>query len=71
MNFIVIELQTTETTAALNFVFANRLQAEQKYHEVLSYAAVSSVPVHSAVMITSEGVLIKHESYFHEEEPNE
>ena len=68
MNFIVIELQTTETTAALNFVFADRLQAEQKYHEILSYAAVSSVPVHSAVMLTSEGVLIKHESYTHEAE---
>lgn len=66
---IVCELQTTaETTAAINFAFADRLQAEQKYHEVLSFAAVSTVPVHSAVMFNEEGVLIKRESYHHETE---
>ena len=63
--FIVSELQTTESTAVLNFVFADRLQAEQKFHEVLAYAAVSPSPVHSAVMLTEEGVLIKRESYTH------
>ncbi len=66
--FIVSELQTAETTAVLNFVFTDRLQAEQKYHEVLAYAAVSPMPVHSAVMMTEEGVLIKRESYHHETE---
>lgn len=66
--FIVCELQTTETTAVLNFVFTDRLQAEQKFHEVLAYAAVSTLPVHSAVMMTEEGVLIKRESYHHETE---
>lgn len=64
--FIVSELQTTETTAVISYVFSDRLQAEQKYHEVLSFAAVSQVPVHSAVMLTDEGVLIKRESYRHE-----
>ena len=68
MAFIVSELQTGETTAVLNFVFADRLQAEQKFHEVLAYAAVSTLPVHSAVMMTEEGVLIKRESYMHETE---
>ena len=67
MNFIVIELQTTETTSALNYVFADRLQAEQKYHEILSYAAVSTVPIHGAVMLTSEGVMINSEYYDHRE----
>lgn len=66
--FIVSELQTGETTAVLNFVFADRLQAEQKFHEVLAYAAVSQLPVHSAIMMTEEGVLIKRESYHHETE---
>lgn len=68
MNFIVIELQTTDTTAALNYVFADRLQAEQKYHETLSYAAVSAVPIHTVVMLNEQGTLIKSESYFHEVE---
>lgn len=68
MNFIVIELQTTETTSALNFVFADRLQAEQKFHEILSYAAVSTVPTHGAVMLTSNGTFIKGETYNHEAE---
>lgn len=66
--FIVSELQTAETTAVINFVFSDRLQAEQKFHEVLAYAAVSTLPVHSAVMMTEEGVLIKRESYHHEAE---
>lgn len=65
MAFIVSELQTAETTAVLNFVFTDRLQAEQKFHEVLAYAAVSTLPVHSAVMMTEEGVVIKRESYIH------
>lgn len=65
MAFIVSELQTAEITSVINYVFTDRLQAEQKYHEVLSFAAVSPMPVHSAVMLTEEGVLIKRESYYH------
>lgn len=68
MAFIVSELQTGDTTAVINFVYTDRLQAEQKFHEVLAYAAVSPMPVHSAVMLTEEGVLIKRESYHHETE---
>lgn len=68
MNFIVIELQTTDTTAALTYTFSDRLQAEQKYHEVLSYAAVSKVSTHGAIMFTSDGTFIKGETYNHETE---
>lgn len=68
MNFIVIELQTTETTAVISTTHTDRLQAEQKYHEVLSYAAVSKVPTHGAVMLTSNGTFIKGETYNHEAE---
>ena len=66
--FIVSELQTAEITSVINYVFTDRLEAEQKYHEVLSYAAVSELPVHSAVMLTEEGVVIKRESYIHNAE---
>lgn len=34
-------------------------------------AAKSAVPKHSAVLMAENGITLKHESYFHEEEPIE
>ena len=68
MNYIVIELQTgSGATAVLTNTYADYPHAEQKYHLVLSAAAVSNVPVHSAVMLNERGQLVKYESYVHEE----
>lgn len=64
MNYIVIELQTNNgTTAALLTTYDNYPQAEQQYHTVLAAAAVSSVTVHSAAMLTERGNLVKYECY--------
>lgn len=66
--FIVIELQITEQVAALVNSYEDRNEAENKYHEILMYAAKSSMKKHGAVMMKEEGVLIKRECYTNESE---
>lgn len=67
--FIVIEIQTSEQVATIVNSYEDRNTAEQKYHQILSAAAVSQVPKHGAVMLTDEGVRLKGECYIHEQEP--
>ena len=42
-----------------------RLKAESKFYEVLAAAAISELPVHAAIMFTSEGVPIMNQRYVH------
>ncbi len=51
------------------YAYSDQNKAEQKYHAVLSAAAVSSLPIHTCFMLTPDGYLIKSESYKHEVEP--
>lgn len=67
--YIVIEIQTTDTVATIVNSYSDRNTAEQKYHQILAAAAVSTVPKHGAVMLTDEGVRLKGECYIHEQEP--
>lgn len=68
MLFIVIEVQSDGTTAStLVNSYADRNQAESKFHQILTAAAVSSVPIHSAVLMTDRGKTLKTETYTHEE----
>ena len=70
--FIVIEIQTSTQVATIVNAYEDRNTAEQKYHMILSAAAVSTVPKHGAVMLTDEGVRLKGECYIHEQtEPEE
>ncbi len=57
MTYLVIEIQTDANGAVSYLVdsFTNRNQAEQKYHLVLSHAAVSTLPTHSVAILTNEG----------------
>ena len=66
--YIVIEIQTSEQVATIVNAYEDRNEAEQKYHMILSAAAVSQVPKHGAVMLTDEGVRLKGECYIHEQE---
>ena len=69
MRYIVVELQDMGSSVAnLVTAYDNVYSAEQKYHQVLSAAAVSTGPTHSAIMLNSEGMYIKSEAYKHEEE---
>lgn len=74
MSYIVIELQTNANGTVGNIVtaYTDRNQAEQKYHTVLAAAAVSALPAHAAVLITSDGMTLAHECYHHAQpEPEE
>lgn len=64
---IIIEIQHSNdgTTAAICTTHTDRSETEQKYHQVLSAAAVSSIDVHSAVMLDDDGTQVKRESYYH------
>lgn len=42
-----------------------RLKAESKYYEVLSAAAVSELPMHSAILFSAEGFPIMNKCYKH------
>lgn len=64
--YIVIEIQTSTTVATLVNAYEDRNQAESKYHQILTAAALSSVPKHSAVLMNDEGQTIKDETYIHE-----
>lgn len=61
--YIVLEIQNT---AVLVNAYNTRNEAENKYHTILAYAAISSVEKHSAVMLTNEGEYIKSECFEHE-----
>ncbi len=63
--YIVLEIQDT---AVLVNSYDTRNEAENKYHTILAYAAISTVEKHSAVMITNDGTFIKSESFEHEVE---
>ena len=64
--YIVMELQTTaEAVAHIFETFADQAAAESRYHAVLSAAAVSAVPVHSCLLMTADGQVIRSETYRH------
>lgn len=64
--FIVIEFQVTDKIATIVNDYSDRLQAESKYHQILTAAAISDVPKHGAVLLNDEGQMINHECYIHE-----
>ena len=65
MNYIVTEFQTTnaDVTTVLTTVHATREEAEQKYHMVLSAAAVSGLKYHGALLMNAFGTIHKIEHY--------
>ncbi len=62
--FTVIEMQTNgETTAVLTYSYKDKNTAYQKFHTILAAAAVSSVEVHTAVILNEYG-FIEATQYF-------
>ena len=66
--FIILETQTNAngTVSTIITQFSDKDQAESKYHQILASAAVSSLPKHTAFMLTDEGYVLKSECYRHE-----
>lgn len=66
--FYVIEFQTNAGTGSvIPFTFSSRNEAEAKYHDILTYASVSSVDKHGAMIFTEDGFILKSEIYNHVE----
>lgn len=67
MIYIVTEIQTNSdnTVSVLTTNFTDRQAAESKYHNILSFAATSTLPVHAASIQTNEGALIEYKYYKH------
>ena len=71
MTYLVIELQTTnDVTSHLAWSYDDILEAESKYHAILSSAATSSVPIHAAAILNQEGNSLKSWYYVHEAADN-
>ena len=65
--YIVVELQKNEQGVVSNIVtsFNTLAEAESKYYTVLAAAAISKIPVHSAIVVSEEGFPVKHQCYKH------
>ena len=66
--YIIIEIQkSNKGTVAIvpPASYSDQNLAEQKYHNSLAAAAVSSVDVHSVVMLSDTGEWLKGETYYH------
>ena len=70
--FLVIELQTNNGQLAhIATAYESRAEAESKFHQILAAAAVSSVPVHAAVIVDNYGLMLASGTYNHEVTVNE
>lgn len=68
MDYIVLEIQTgkDDAVATIAETFADRGQAEFRYHTALAYAAVSELPLHAASLLQSDGRVLECRSYAHD-----
>lgn len=66
--YIVLELQEEQdgTTRVLEPAYYDDLnKALQKYYTVLSYAVISELARHTAMIVATDGTVIKSECYTH------
>lgn len=65
--YIVIELQKNAEGGVSNLVTSHDTlnDAESKFYSILASAAINSVPVHSAIIVSEEGFPVKHQCYKH------
>ncbi len=72
--FIVLEIQESAfgaTPAVLTFISETKNEALSKWHEILKFAAVSTLYRHTAIVLTTEGKTLARESYVHVTEESE
>ena len=65
--YIVIELQKNEEGVVSNIVTSHNslAEAESKYYSVLASAAVSTIPMHSAALLSEEASPVRNQCYKH------
>ena len=71
MKYIAIEMQTNPDGTVGNLVSSHDTQqaAESAYHTILASAAISALPEHAAVLMTSQGTILESKCYYHEQAP--
>lgn len=71
--FFIIETQVDESGTGSSIVLTKetRNEAESEFHRILQYAAISSVPIHGAVILDESCYPIQHSAYYHNQEPPE
>ena len=72
--FVILEIQeATEgaTPAMLTSTAETKDAALSKWHDILRFAAVSSLYRHTAIVMQTDGKYLARESYIHEPEPEE
>ena len=68
MHYILLEIQASNDAAStIATAFDTLNEANSRYHTILAAAAVSSVPTHTAVLLSEDGKLLKSECYRHAE----
>ena len=64
--YIVIEIQKTgDNLSTLVTTHNTQNEAESKFYTILSYAAVSKVPLHAASLLSEDGRCFRSEVYEH------
>lgn len=65
--YIVIELQKNNEGVVSNMVTSHNTlaEAESKFYSILASAAINSVPVHSAIIVSEDGIPVRHQCYKH------
>lgn len=71
--YIVLEIQEEQdgTVRVLEpAYFEEQSRALQKYYTVLSYAVMSELAKHAAMIVTTDGQVFKSECYYYTPEPD-
>lgn len=65
MQYIVLEIQKNDNNVISTLITTHedKNEAMSKYHTVLGYAAVSTLPLHGAVLLNEEGNFIRNETF--------
>ena len=73
MKYYIIEIQKQNDGSFAHIVHNadTRNAAESVFYQVLAAAAISNIPEHSAILFTSEGYPLMHQSYKHTYVPGE
>ena len=68
--YVVVEIQTNTdgTIGALVTPKADYYEAESTYHTVLAAAALSALPVHTAVLLDNQGGVLHAQAFVKEQE---
>ncbi len=69
MKYLVLEIQTAADGKVSTLITAKDSlnEAMSAFYMILSAAAVSSVPVHAAVLMMNNGAVVKSEVFDHRE----